>query len=78
MAEGRSNAAIAERLVLTVGAVEKHVASISHEAAAAARRAKTTGGSSPCWRTSRPSADRSAADQSVRAQSGHNLSARPR
>jgi DNA-binding NarL/FixJ family response regulator len=28
MAEGRSNAAIAERLVLTVGAVEKHVASI--------------------------------------------------
>ena len=28
MAEGRSNAAIAERLVLTVGAVEKHVANI--------------------------------------------------
>jgi DNA-binding NarL/FixJ family response regulator len=28
MAEGRSNAAIAARLVLTVGAVEKHVASI--------------------------------------------------
>ncbi len=28
MAEGRSNAAIARRLVLTVGAVEKHVASI--------------------------------------------------
>ncbi|HET7572963.1 MAG TPA: response regulator transcription factor [Gaiellaceae bacterium] len=28
MAEGRSNAAIAERLVLTVGAVEKHVATI--------------------------------------------------
>ena len=28
MAEGRSNAAIAGRLVLTVGAVEKHVASI--------------------------------------------------
>jgi DNA-binding NarL/FixJ family response regulator len=28
MAEGRSNAGIAERLVLTVGAVEKHVASI--------------------------------------------------
>jgi DNA-binding NarL/FixJ family response regulator len=28
MAEGRSNAAIASRLVLTVGAVEKHVASI--------------------------------------------------
>jgi len=28
MAEGRSNAAIAEQLVLTVGAVEKHVASI--------------------------------------------------
>jgi DNA-binding NarL/FixJ family response regulator len=28
MAEGRSNAAIANRLVLTVGAVEKHVASI--------------------------------------------------
>jgi DNA-binding NarL/FixJ family response regulator len=28
MAEGRSNAAIAKRLVLTVGAVEKHVASI--------------------------------------------------
>ena len=28
MAEGRSNSAIAERLVLTVGAVEKHVASI--------------------------------------------------
>jgi DNA-binding NarL/FixJ family response regulator len=28
MAEGRSNAAIAESLVLTVGAVEKHVASI--------------------------------------------------
>jgi DNA-binding NarL/FixJ family response regulator len=28
MAEGRSNAAIANRLVLTLGAVEKHVASI--------------------------------------------------
>ena len=28
MAEGRSNSAIAEQLVLTVGAVEKHVASI--------------------------------------------------
>jgi DNA-binding NarL/FixJ family response regulator len=28
MAEGRSNAGIAERLVLTVGAVEKHVQSI--------------------------------------------------
>jgi DNA-binding NarL/FixJ family response regulator len=28
MAEGRSNAGIAEALVLTVGAVEKHVASI--------------------------------------------------
>jgi DNA-binding NarL/FixJ family response regulator len=28
MAEGRSNAAIAEELVLTVGAVEKHIASI--------------------------------------------------
>ena len=28
MAEGRSNAAIARELVLTVGAVEKHVASI--------------------------------------------------
>jgi DNA-binding NarL/FixJ family response regulator len=28
MAEGRSNAAIASRLVLTVGAVEKHVANI--------------------------------------------------
>jgi DNA-binding NarL/FixJ family response regulator len=28
MAEGRSNAAIAEQLVLTVGAVEKHVANI--------------------------------------------------
>ena len=28
MAEGRSNAAIAQRLVLTVGAVEKHVANI--------------------------------------------------
>ena len=28
MAEGRSNAAIAGRLVLTVGAVEKHVANI--------------------------------------------------
>ena len=28
MAEGRSNAGIAERLVLTVGAVEKHIASI--------------------------------------------------
>jgi DNA-binding NarL/FixJ family response regulator len=28
MAEGRSNAAIAQELVLTVGAVEKHIASI--------------------------------------------------
>jgi DNA-binding NarL/FixJ family response regulator len=28
MAEGRSNAAIAEELVLTVGAVEKHIANI--------------------------------------------------
>ena len=28
MAEGRSNAAIAERLVLTIGAVEKHIANI--------------------------------------------------
>jgi DNA-binding NarL/FixJ family response regulator len=28
MAEGRSNAGIAERLVITEGAVEKHVASI--------------------------------------------------
>ena len=28
MAEGRSNAAIAERLVVTEGAVEKHVSSI--------------------------------------------------
>jgi DNA-binding NarL/FixJ family response regulator len=28
MAEGRSNSAIADQLVLTVGAVEKHVASI--------------------------------------------------
>ncbi len=28
MAEGRSNTAIAEALVLTVGAVEKHIASI--------------------------------------------------
>jgi DNA-binding NarL/FixJ family response regulator len=28
MAEGRSNASIAEKLVLTVGAVEKHVANI--------------------------------------------------
>jgi DNA-binding NarL/FixJ family response regulator len=28
MAEGRSNAAIAKELVLTVGAVEKHIANI--------------------------------------------------
>jgi DNA-binding NarL/FixJ family response regulator len=28
MAEGRSNAAVAEALVLTVGAVEKHIANI--------------------------------------------------
>ena len=28
LAEGRSNAAIAETLVLTVGAVEKHIANI--------------------------------------------------
>jgi DNA-binding NarL/FixJ family response regulator len=28
MAEGRSNAAIAKQLVLTVGAVEKHMANI--------------------------------------------------
>jgi DNA-binding NarL/FixJ family response regulator len=28
MAEGRSNAAIAQELVLTVGAVEKHIANI--------------------------------------------------
>jgi DNA-binding NarL/FixJ family response regulator len=28
MAEGRSNAAIAERLVVTEGAVEKHISSI--------------------------------------------------
>jgi DNA-binding NarL/FixJ family response regulator len=28
MAEGRSNAAIAKELVLTVGAIEKHIASI--------------------------------------------------
>ena len=28
MAEGRSNAGIAEALVLTVGAVEKHIANI--------------------------------------------------
>jgi DNA-binding NarL/FixJ family response regulator len=28
MAEGRSNSGIAEALVLTVGAVEKHIASI--------------------------------------------------
>jgi DNA-binding NarL/FixJ family response regulator len=28
MAEGRSNAAIAERMVVTEGAVEKHVSSI--------------------------------------------------
>ena len=31
MAEGRSNAGIAEALVVTVGAVEKHVASILHK-----------------------------------------------
>ena len=28
MAEGRSNGAVAERLVLSMGAIEKHVASI--------------------------------------------------
>ena len=28
MAEGRSNGAVAERLVLSLGAIEKHVASI--------------------------------------------------
>jgi DNA-binding NarL/FixJ family response regulator len=28
MAEGRSNAGIAESLVLTIGAIEKHIASI--------------------------------------------------
>ena len=31
MAEGRSNAGIAEALVLSVSAVEKHVASIFHK-----------------------------------------------
>ena len=36
MAEGRSNAGIAEALTLTVGAVEKHVANILDEASAAA------------------------------------------
>lgn len=31
MAEGRSNAGIAESLVLTIGAVEKHIARIFRE-----------------------------------------------
>ena len=51
MAEGRSNAAIAETLVLTVGAVEKHIASIFTKLRAAAVRRPTTGASSPCSRT---------------------------
>ena len=51
MAEGRSNAAIARELVLTVGAVEKHVASILGKLAACRRRTTTTAACWRCWRT---------------------------
>ena len=47
MAEGRSNAAIAEELVLTVGAVEKHVANIFTKLRLRALDRATTGA---CWR----------------------------
>ena len=51
MAEGRSNAGIAERLVLTVGAVEKHIASIFAKLRCR-RRTATTAACSQCSPTS--------------------------
>jgi DNA-binding NarL/FixJ family response regulator len=51
MAGGRSNAAIAEELVLSVGAVEKHIANILMKLRSRLRTA-TTGGCSRCSRTS--------------------------
>lgn len=50
MAEGRSNSAIAETLVLTLGAVEKHVASIFQKLRLPRHRA-TTAASSPSSNT---------------------------
>ena len=48
MAEGRSNAAIAEQMVVTERAVEKHVTSIFGKLGPDARPPRTTAGCSPC------------------------------
>ena len=50
MAEGRSNAAIAERLVVSSKTVESHIASIFTKLGPARRRRTTTAGSSPSSR----------------------------
>ena len=51
IAEGRSNAAIAERLVVTVGAIERHVTSIFDKLGLRSTR-RTTGACWPCSNTS--------------------------
>ena len=48
MAEGRSNAGIADALTLTVGAVEKHIAHILTKLRLPPSRTPTTGAFSPC------------------------------
>ena len=48
MAEGRSNQAIADQLVVTERAVEKHVTSIFWKLRLPGRRPRTTAASSPC------------------------------
>jgi DNA-binding NarL/FixJ family response regulator len=50
MAEGRSNSAVASQLVLTVGAVEKHVANTSRSCDCRRRR-RITVARLPCSRT---------------------------
>ena len=54
MAEGRSNAGIAAALVISGGAVEKHVASIFGKLGLPPRTRATTAGCSPSCATSRP------------------------
>ena len=51
MAEGRSNTAIARALVVSDGAVEKHVTQHLRQARPAARPTATTAGCSPCCAT---------------------------
>ena len=57
MAEGRSNAAIAQRMVITEHAVAEHTASISSSNSTCSPPTTTTGTCSPCsptWKAERP------------------------